>query len=467
MQYSNRELSQFAYFLKVNDVTQKIAITTTATPFVGIGSTNPTEKLDVFGNIKASGIVSATAYYGNGATLSNVTAVVNGYFVSEPSGIWTGSSVGIGTSVFTHKLNVNGNIKARAFYSDVSTGTPPFTVTSTTLVDNLNVELLNGREAPQGNIIGDSDEQTLTNKTFIIPIISQIRNNNAVVNLPTSNGTLIHTGAVGIITSGLYGSGSINNSHISVGASVSYSKLNLFNSIKSTDIDPNNKIRNNNLVNSTISGVSLGESLFNLSPGDYITGGNYNGSGIVTFSVRASTENIPNTLVARDGNGNISGINSGGVIPIGGIIMWVGVTIPVGWTLCDGTKGTPDLRERFIVGASYFGGDNNTVIGNGYVLGETGGSNSVTLDVSTMPWHDHYGSTDVDFPDHSHTYTTGADVRVPGTPNQQRTYVYNDRTVGTSGASNRHYHTIYGEGGNAPHENRPPFYALAFIMRIA
>ena len=55
---------------------------------------------------------------------------------------------------------------------------------------------------------------------------------------------------------------------------------------------------------------------------------------------------------------------SGG-IPIGGIIIWSGAqnAIPQYWQLCDGTNGTPDLRDRFIVGA-----------GNNYTVGATGGS---------------------------------------------------------------------------------------------
>jgi hypothetical protein len=42
-----------------------------------------------------------------------------------------------------------------------------------------------------------------------------------------------------------------------------------------------------------------------------------------------------------------------GAVPIGGIIMWSGTvaTIPVDWHLCDGAAGTPDLRDKFVVGA--------------------------------------------------------------------------------------------------------------------
>ncbi len=54
---NSREISQLASFITVDDVTKNIGITSGTTPFVGIGSTLPTVKLDVLGNVKISGIV--------------------------------------------------------------------------------------------------------------------------------------------------------------------------------------------------------------------------------------------------------------------------------------------------------------------------------------------------------------------------------------------------------------------------
>lgn len=58
-------------------------------------------------------------------------------------------------------------------------------------------------------------------------------------------------------------------------------------------------------------------------------------------------DNISTGAISISGSG-------GGVIPSGGIIMWKGTvaTIPSGWVLCNGSNGTPDLRDRFIVGAT-------------------------------------------------------------------------------------------------------------------
>jgi hypothetical protein len=57
-------------------------------------------------------------------------------------------------------------------------------------------------------------------------------------------------------------------------------------------------------------------------------------------------------------------------VPIGSILAWSGSigSIPAGYQLCDGTNGTPDLRDRFIVTA-----------GNDYAVGATGGSDTLTI----------------------------------------------------------------------------------------
>lgn len=88
-------------------------------------------------------------------------------------------------------------------------------------------------------------------------------------------------------------------------------------------------------------------------------------------------------------------------IPVGVITMWSGsiASIPAGWALCNGASGTPDLRDRFVVGA-----------GSTYAVGNTGGANTVTLDTTQIPSHTHTGSgttasTNID---HTHSGTTGA-----------------------------------------------------------
>jgi hypothetical protein len=64
-------------------------------------------------------------------------------------------------------------------------------------------------------------------------------------------------------------------------------------------------------------------------------------------------------------------IAAGDTVPVGAIIMWSGADIPEGWALCDGTAGTPDLRNRFVVGS-----------GDAYTTGDSGSGDSA-LTVST------------------------------------------------------------------------------------
>ena len=138
-------------------------------------------------------------------------------------------------------------------------------------------------------------------------------------------------------------------------------------------------------------------------------------------------------------------------IPKGGIIMWSGTTVPVGWALCDGSNGTPDLRDRFVVG---FGNR----FGTGKVRNVIGGEEDHTLTVSEMPVHSH----GVNDPGHNHTYTgfermandngNGPDVQY-GTP-----------AASTSG--NVTGISIQNAGTGAAHNNLPPYYALAFIMKL-
>ena len=152
--------------------------------------------------------------------------------------------------------------------------------------------------------------------------------------------------------------------------------------------------------------------------------------------------------------------------------MWSGssTAIPSGWFLCDGNDGTPDLRDRFIVGA-----------GNLYGVGNTGGSNTVILATEQLPNHSHEntfkinlsGLTCASAGDHSHTvqgvsYSSGG-----GHAYDASTAVVSESV--TTSSSGSHTHSISGSaslsgsisntGGSQAHENRPPYYALCFIMK--
>lgn len=133
------------------------------------------------------------------------------------------------------------------------------------------------------------------------------------------------------------------------------------------------------------------------------------------------------------------------------IIIWSGaiVNIPDGWFLCDGTNGTPDLRDRFVLGA-----------GNNFNLSDTGGSADAVL-----PLHNHGGTatTSADG-SHNHTFSAGTSFTSSGS-NARRHKLRFGGSAGTSG-SGAHTHTVTlsNEGEDGTNKNLPPYYALAYIM---
>jgi hypothetical protein len=332
MAQKSRELSQFSSFLEVDNSNQNIGITTTATPYIGIGTANPFAKLTVIGDTNISGIVSASGYYLNGNPL--VSAALQTWEISGSDLYRLTGNVGIGSSVPTSKLTVSGDIAvsgiitASRFVSTVTTGTAPFTVSSTTQVSNLNASLLAGKTPPSGDLVGTSDEQTLTNKTLTSPKISSIVNGTFTSTLPSVNGTLVSTGSTGVVTSNMIADLNIVNADVAVGAAITYGKLSLANSIlasdivtgagvtygklnltgfiTNSDIASNAGISTGKLSAFTISGIPLGSNLATLTFGTYLTGTSYNGSTGVTIATNATNANTPSTIVARDGSGNFT-----------------------------------------------------------------------------------------------------------------------------------------------------------------
>lgn len=183
-----------------------------------------------------------------------------------------------------------------------------------------------------------------------------------------------------------------------------------------------------------------------------------NVSGVSTFSdinvkgaIYDSTGSVGQTnqvLVSNAGAGvTWSQIES---IPTGVIVMWSGsiATIPNGWALCDGTGTTPDLRDRFIVGAHSDGASGVTFAGSGgavsgnYAPGNTGGVVAHQLTTAEMP-------------SHSHSYSRASS---PGGGQDQA-------GSGSGDAVNQSNQNTSSQGSNHYHENRPPYYALAYIMK--
>jgi len=148
-----------------------------------------------------------------------------------------------------------------------------------------------------------------------------------------------------------------------------------------------------------------------------------------------------------------------GGMPSGVILMWSGsiASIPSGWALCDGSNGTPDLRDRFLVGA-----------GNAYAPGATGGEDSHQLTTAELPAHSH--SVDiVTSAAGAHAHTVPVSSGPAGTTSAVGVAGTASGTIPTSSEA-AHTHDVSGNtgstGSDGAHENRPPYYALALIMRL-
>ena len=167
-----------------------------------------------------------------------------------------------------------------------------------------------------------------------------------------------------------------------------------------------------------------------------------------TYDVGTEDDELPTNQIVDD--------KIDAEIPAGVICMWSGSTdsVPSGWALCDGTNGTPDLRDRFVIGA-----------GGGRVVDETSDG--------SIPSHTHDG-------DNLFTHSTGAhrhDLRLTdGTDEKGEPYLRSGDTTESSWFSSEdwmhsagvHSHSIGGSTGSAGTgtEVIAKYYALAYIMKL-
>jgi hypothetical protein len=138
-------------------------------------------------------------------------------------------------------------------------------------------------------------------------------------------------------------------------------------------------------------------------------------------------------------------------VPTGGIILWSGSTgsIPATWYLCDGTNGTPDLRNSFIVGA-----------GSTYAVNATGGSADAIV-VS----HTHTATSVVTDPTHSHTIAGNFATFSGGGSSGANNSLGSATNTNTASTGITVATTNATAGVSGTNANLPPYYALAYIMK--
>jgi microcystin-dependent protein len=170
-------------------------------------------------------------------------------------------------------------------------------------------------------------------------------------------------------------------------------------------------------------------------------------SSSITNSGSLSTASVTSAGNVSAGSLNVSGFSTNALVPTGAIIMWSGTTPPSGWALCDGggSPARPDLRGKFIVGYNSSDVDYDA-------MGKNGGETRHILSASELPSHPHNFTF----------YSVKAAVNPAGDAviglgiGTSGTGIFTSRTdlisaTGTTGLS---------------HENRPPFYTLAYIIKL-
>jgi hypothetical protein len=181
-----------------------------------------------------------------------------------------------------------------------------------------------------------------------------------------------------------------------------------------------------------------------------------------------------------------------GLVPVGGIVIWSGsvVSIPANWQACDGTNGTPDLRNKFIIASI-------TNSGATYDVGDTGGAATIDIDhshtltspSSSLGGHTHT-NTDTGSVAHHHHLTGNTSAGVSGvgtsvagasnTADHDHTHTFSDTASGdnthshtqpSTGTSGAHTHNIADTTSNSQLSGTqsilPPYYALCYIERMA
>jgi microcystin-dependent protein len=443
-----------AQSININNGGAPSGLTTHTGPVVITGVTTVNNIVNIENNLNIGGTsfnrFNVTASNGNVAFIGNLTINTDKFTVTSASGntviagtLALAGNLSIGTNRFTVNSSSGNTVIAGTLNT---TGAVVFSSTlevtqDTNLKSNLDVD---GNTNIDGtlNVVSSmtiGNNLTLNNGNFIINTGSPLSEKFKVLHA-SGNTSIAGTLSVGSSTS-------------IVGITTTSNRINMTGGA------------NNNAPERRITGVRTLASIteFNSSTydNDAITVGDVKKYGF--------KEGMIMMWSVPSGQNYSTFFNSNGV----------GIGIMTGWQICNGLNGSPDLRDRFVVGA-----------GSSYSLNDRAGVNAVALNVNQIPAHNHNSSNSTTNEDisisisgntqgggaHGHGLQAGAvitqDVEVGGrlwrTGEQKQL-----ASAGTWAAAGDHTHgfsgnasfTLYTRGGGQTHENRPPYHALFYIIK--
>ena len=180
-----------------------------------------------------------------------------------------------------------------------------------------------------------------------------------------------------------------------------------------------------------------------------------NSSGNNPIRVDAGLKYNPSTnrLTAGSFAGDGSALTGVESFVTGMIILWYGDTsnVPTGFVLCDGNNSTPDLRDRFVIGA-----------GNNFTAGNTGGNNSLTLTEANLPSHQHFVvSNSLGGQNRTGSNVSANNQVAKGTGAGNLFESYNLASTGSNASAGRSSSV----GSGTAIDNKPLYHALCYIMK--